>query len=309
VAADPVLGSRSMKCINRTYVPVKKIGSGSFGDVYLGTNIIDGTKLAIKVEPKEKKRPMLDIEVTMYNALSGGVGIPRVMWYGATSTHNILILDLLGPSLNDLHERTGMRFSLKTVLMLADQLITVYEYIHSRNIIHRDVKPNNLLMGVGRMQHRCHIIDFGLSKRFIDPVSNVHIPFKEGKNLTGTARYASLYTHAGYEQSRRDDCEALGYVLVYFLRGRLPWQGIQAADKKELYAKIQAKKKRTTLNQLCDGLPGKEAFIEYIRYTRSLGFEELPNYDYMRGLFQDVFMQQGFKFDYLYDWFKDGPAT
>merc|ERR1712032_678612 len=125
---------------------------------------------------------------------------------------------------------------------LADQMIKRVEYMHSKNILHRDIKPDNFLIGLGRKANQVHIIDFGLAKKYRDSRTQQHIPYRENKSLTGTARYASVNTHLGIEQSRRDDLEAIGYVLLYFFRGSLPWQGIKANSKKEKYEKIMEKK-------------------------------------------------------------------
>jgi serine/threonine protein kinase len=191
-----------------------------------------------------------------------------VKWYGQEGDYNVMAMELLGPSLEDLFNFCHRKFSLKTVLMIAIQTITRIEYLHSRSFIHRDIKPDNFLMGLGKHSETIYLIDFGLSKRYRDPKTHVHIPYREGKNLTGTARYASINTHLGLEQSRRDDLESLGYVLMYFNRGSLPWQGLKAATKKQKYQKISDKKANTPIEVLCKGFPAE--FAIYLNYCRSL---------------------------------------
>lgn len=165
------------------------------------------------------------------------------------------------------------------------------EYVHSRSFIHRDIKPDNFLMGLGKRANQVNVIDFGLAKKYRDPKSHVHIPYCENKNLTGTARYASVNTHLGVEQSRRDDLESLGYVFLYFLRGSLPWQGLQAATKKQKYEKISEKKMKTPFEVLCKGFP--QEFVLYFQYVRSLRFEDKPDYCFLRRMFRDLFAKEG----------------
>ena len=174
--------------------------------------------------------------------------------------------------------------------------------MHSKLFIHRDVKPDNFLIGLGKRQHIIYMIDYGLAKRYKDPRTGLHIPYRDDKSLTGTARYASLNTHLGIEQSRRDDLESIGNVLAYFLRGILPWQGLQAKNRREKYALIREKKISTTTEELCLGFP--KEFITYLEYCKNLGFEEDPNYSYMRKLFKDLYISKGFKFDNIFDWTK-----
>jgi len=278
----------------------KKIGSGSFGDIYLGVNIISGEEVAIKLESCKAKHPQLEYEAKVYKTLAGGVGVPFVRWYGIECDYNAMVIDLLGPSLEDLFNFCNRKFSLKTVLLLADQLVSRIEYIHSRNFIHRDIKPDNFLMGIGKRGNQVNVIDFGLAKKYRDPKTHLHIPYRENKNLTGTARYTSINTHLGVEQSRRDDMESLGYVLMYFLRGQLPWQGLKAATKKQKYDRIMEKKMTTPTEVLCRGFPNE--FAIYLNYCRSLRFDDKPDYSYLRKLFRDLFVREGFQYDYVFDW-------
>ncbi|CAN1245164.1 Casein kinase 1-like protein 11 [Linum grandiflorum] len=284
----------------------RKIGSGSFGELYLGVNVQTGEEVAVKLESVKTKHPQLQYESKLYMLLQGGMssfdkaGIPHLKWFGVEVEYNIMVIDLLGPSLEDLFNYCNRKFTLKTVLMLADQLINRVEYMHSRGFLHRDIKPDNFLMGLGRKANQVYVIDYGLAKKFRDLLTHKHIPYRENKNLTGTARYASVNTHLGIEQSRRDDLESLGFVLMYFLRGSLPWQGLKAGTKKQKYDRISEKKVQTSVDTLCKSYPSE--FVTYFKYCHSLRFEDKPDYSYMKRLFRDLFIREGFQFDYVFDW-------
>jgi len=282
------------------YVLGRKLGSGSFGDIYAGRNRQTDEEVAIKLESVKSKHPQLLYESKLYRILAGGVGIPNVLWYGVEGEYNAMVMDLCGPSLEDLFNTCGRKFSLKTVLMCADQMINRIEYVHAKNFLHRDIKPDNFLIGVGKQKDQVKIIDFGLAKKYRDPKTQQHIPYREGKNLTGTARYASVNTHLGIEQSRRDDLEALGYVLMYFNRGSLPWQGLKGNSKKEKYDRIMEKKMSTPVEVLCKHFPSE--FVTYLNYCRSLRFEDRPDYAYLRRFLKDLFFRENYQYDFQFDW-------
>jgi len=286
--------------VGAKYRILRKIGSGSFGDIYLGINITNGEEVAIKLEQMKARHPQLLYESKVYKILQGGVGIPHIRWFGQEQSYNILVMDLLGPSLEDLFNFCSRRFTMKTVLMLADQMIGRIEFIHNKNFIHRDIKPDNFLMGIGRHCNKLFIIDFGLAKKYRDSRSRTHITYREDKNLTGTARYASINAHLGIEQSRRDDMESLGYVLMYFNRGCLPWQGLKAATKKQKYEKISERKMSTAVEMLTKGFPAE--FAMYLNYCRGLRFDEPPDYMYLRQLFRILFRTLHHQYDYTFDW-------
>ncbi|KAG0764980.1 hypothetical protein G6F33_002109 [Rhizopus arrhizus] len=280
----------------------RKIGEGSFGIIYEGINLMNNQQVAIKFESRKSDAPQLRDEYRTYKVLAGLPGIPGAYYFGQEGLHSILVIDLLGPSLEDLFDMCSRKFSIKTVAMLAKQMITRIQSIHERNLIYRDIKPDNFLIGRPNTKYAntIYLIDFGMGKLYRDPKTKQHIPYREKKSLSGTARYMSINTHLGREQSRRDDLESLGHVFMYFLRGSLPWQGLKAATNKQKYERIGEKKQTTSIHDLCAGFP--EEFGHYLQYARRLGFEENPNYEYMKNLFDKVLESIGEIDDGVYDW-------
>jgi len=280
----------------------KKIGEGSFGVIFEGTNLLNSQTVAIKFEPRKAEAPQLRDECRSYRILAGCTGIPQIYHFGQEGLHNILVIDLLGPSLEDLFDMCGRKFSIKTVCMAARQMLSRVQTIHEKNLIYRDIKPDNFLIGRPGTKgaNTIHVVDFGMAKQYRDPKTKQHIPYRERKSLSGTARYMSINTHLGREQSRRDDLEALGHVFMYFLRGSLPWQGLKAATNKQKYEKIGEKKQTTPIKELAEGFP--EEFGIYLNYVRKLGFEETPDYDFLRELFAKVMKNNNDIDDGVFDW-------
>ncbi|XP_040593439.1 casein kinase I isoform X2 [Mesocricetus auratus] len=283
----------------------KKIGCGNFGELRLGKNLYTNEYVAIKLEPIKSRAPQLHLEYRFYKQLSTAEGVPQVYYFGPCGKYNAMVLELLGPSLEDLFDLCDRTFTLKTVLMIAIQLITRMEYVHTKSLIYRDVKPENFLVGRpgSKRQHAIHIIDFGLAKEYIDPETKKHIPYREHKSLTGTARYMSINTHLGKEpQGRPGGTGTHVHVLPAWQPALAGAQAriMQADTLKERYQKIGDTKRATPIEALCESFP--EEMATYLRYVRRLDFFEKPDYDYLRKLFTDLFDRSGYVFDYEYDW-------
>lgn len=293
--------------VGDNYLLQQKIGQGSFGKIYIASHVNTGKKYAVKMEDSQSRVPQLIFEARLYNIMSGSCNVPRIYHHCTDLNYNIIVVDLLGRSLEDLLNRCHRRMSVKTVLMLADQMISAVEFFHSKNYIHRDIKPDNFVMGTAKNSNQLYIIDYGLAKKYRDHNTHQHIPYVEGKSLTGTARYASINALAGCEQSRRDDMEALGYVWVYLLRGGLPWMGINAADKINRYEKICQYKQNTPVHILCKDLPRE--FEYYFKLVRGLDFEQVPDYAGYRKMFRDLICNLGYIYDYKYDWTDGGSLN
>ncbi|KAL7712424.1 non-specific serine/threonine protein kinase [Entamoeba marina] len=305
-----------MRIANK-YRMVKKLGSGSFGDIYMGVNTFnEDEEVAIKMESTKARCPQLRYEYNLYKLLTEAgengtkpTGIPFVKWWGMQDDWNLMVMELLGPSLEDLFTYCNRHFSLKTTIMLADQCIKRIQEVHDRFFIHRDIKPDNFVMGMKSMSNTVYVIDFGLSKKYRDHKTMKHIKYAEDKAFVGTVRYASINNHKGREQSRRDDLEALGYMFIYFMKGSLPWQGIKG-KKGDKNAQILTKKEATPLTQLCDGLP--EEFSKYLDACKKLSFDQEPDYLELRKLFWKIAKRENIEFDGQFDWMQfkgDKKAT
>jgi serine/threonine protein kinase len=274
------------------YQLIKKLGSGSFGTVFSVAHIETRKEYAAKVEYPTGKRPQLLSEGRILKQLQGSPGIPTFYLTASETGYSVMILELLGPSLHSMMQRLNKSLQLSTVLNVTDQMIRRVEFMHGRNFLHRDIKPDNFCIGLRKKKSIVYAVDFGLSKKYRDPKSHQHIPYKENKSLTGTARFASINSHMGLELSRRDDLESVCYVAIYMALGELPWQGTQAATKQEKYRRILERKNAVTPEMLCKNIPGE--LCTFLKYCRSLRFEERPDYDYCARLLVNVARRENF---------------
>ena len=291
---DPLIG----KLIFDKYKIIKRLGGGTFGSIY--SAFYDNKYYALKFEVKKGEKSLLENECYIMNILKSPY-LPSIKVFGYNNTHNILVMELMGKSLENIFEETPKKFfSTRCVCNIGYQMIEILEFIHNKNYIHRDIKPDNFVIGLNHKKKYIFILDFGLSTKYKSSKTNKHYPPIVYKNLVGTPRYASINALGGLTQSRRDDLESVGYVLLYFLKGRLPWQGIPAKNKEERYKKIMEKKKYITPEELCEGY--HQNFSAYVKYVRNLEYEQDPDYDYLKSLFLNILKVNGYHLDCFYDW-------
>jgi len=315
---DKKLYANDKFILNGIYRIIKMVGCGAFGEIHLAYDVNMKALRAIKFEMANHKNPQLKHEYSVLEQLNkheGTVGlkgndvftgVPKVYYFDRLEhKYNFMVMEFLGPSLGDLFQLKERNFGMETVLMLAIQVLSRIEYIHEKGFLHRDIKPENFVIGLNEKSNLVYLIDYGLSKRYKDKNSGQHIPYRENKQLVGTVRYASVNAHLGIEQSRRDDLEGIGYVLVYFYLGRLPWQN--KTDKgKPLTQKITEKKLTTPPELLCKKMPRE--FSYYFHYCKNLKFEDRPDYNSLKSMFADLLMSRmkinGIK-ELIYDWFDE----
>ena len=284
----------------KKYHPIRPIGKGTFSTVYASINIKTKAFVAIKIEKRGKDNiELLESEAFLLYSLRG-YGIPEVLSYGRTKTHNILVLPLLGKSLLDIFIIRNSVININDICGVAIQILDRIEWVHSNNIVYRDIKPENFLFGK-KDNDVLYLIDFGLCRKYKSSTTGKHIKPKNLGKFTGTSRYASVYAMAGYEQSRRDDIESIGYMIIFFMKKRLPWQGIKGRTYKECYHKLFLMKKYMKIEELCKGLP--KEIIEYMNYAKAMKFEQEPDYKYLKELFKTIFKKNNIIFDkYIYSW-------
>lgn len=283
--------------LSNDYAMIELIGKGSFGEVYLA-QCKTGGFVAAKIEER-KQTPRIYNEYKIYKHLHTSnfeIGLPKIYDFIQTKDYNIMVMQLLGPSLEDLFNKYNRKFKISTTLKLGEQIVGLLQQMHEANYIHRDIKPNNFLIERDKYSSQIFIMDFGLSKKYM--TTNQHIKFRDQRSLIGTARYASINMHMGFEPSRRDDLESVGYMLIYFLKGSLPWQGVKKKDHNAHLEKIGEIKMCTKLETLCKDIP--DCFNKYLKYCRELKFEEKPDYNYLKKIFEETSIKM--KIELKYEW-------
>lgn len=302
--------SKNYKIINKNYLCHLNnvIGSGTFGKVLYCSTMDDKHEYAIKFEKSNVKSSVIDIEYDIYENLKGGEGVPNIVWIGEFKKYKLMVMDLLGPSLDKFFIFCNKKFSPLTSSYLGIEMVKRVQYIHSKGFLHRDIKPNNFMLGRFSKnleyvnEKTVFVIDFGLSKEYIDFDTGDHLPFRDGRRFIGTPRYASIGTHMGYRQSRRDDLESIAYIVIYFVLGELPWQGIKAKSKSEKKEKIMEMKLKT--NFANEKKIPKE-LISYLEYAKNMKYDEKPDYKYIYKLLNQVIIADDKDFDrsrHFWEW-------
>ena len=290
---------------NYTILLNKKLGSGSFGQIYLCINTKTNEILACKIESINELKPQLYHESKILLLMKNCTGFPTCYDFILTDQDKILIMDYLGPNLDTIMNKLPSdnnikKFTTKTSLMIMIQAIERLKCLHEKGIIHRDIKPENFVIGPKNKERIIYLIDFGLSKK----ISNDKIlpTIKADRNIIGTMRYISMNTHQGYEQGRRDDLESLFYIIIYFIKGELPWQNIKCKTRQEKYNKIfEIKKKVTEDGELVEDLPLEMKKI--LEYILGLNFAERPNYLMMKNAIELILNKLNYSNDLQFDWY------
>ena len=289
------MASLQKKLIFKKYKVGRLINKTHISSIYEGINKITKEQVAMKFEKIGDKYDFLESE-TYYLLLLKGIGIPNVISYGQVMNYKVLIEELLGKSIYHIFyhiwkEKDNNKNILNDVCLFALQCLDRLEYIHSKGIVHKDIKPANFILG-RKNPRLIYIIDFGTSRKYKSSRTGKHIKFKPVKKINGTMRYMSINACKGYEQSRRDDLESLGYMLIFLMKNYLPWISIEDEKicSKSKLEKVCSTKILTTTKELCKNLPNE--FSKYIDYCRELYFEQKPDYNYLRNLFYNILISK-----------------
>ncbi len=289
--------------LNETYTLLlsKKLGEGAFGKIYECQNIKNKQTYAAKIEYHSAPNPQLYQESKIMTEMKGKLGFPTCYQVIYLKQELVMVTDLLGPNIQDIMDNIeGKKFTMKSTLILTEQMLKRLRDLHEKGIIHRDMKPENFVIGKGKNEKLIYMIDFGLSRHYLIEKTQQHIPMKSDRAIVGTLRYISMNCHEGLEVSRRDDLESLAYMMIHFVIGELPWMGIKAKSLGEKYKRVYEKKQETVPDDICKILP--DEMKSFLQHILNLEFEEKPNYDYLEGLIKSLKSKYGFKNDDNFEW-------
>lgn len=300
--------SENVAGIRKRWKLGKRLAAGSFGEVFEAIDVISGAEVAVKIGIGNEV--FLDIEreaySTIWNQAKDFIWIPKVYGLGESQGCDYLVMDRLGTSIWEHQAKCGGRFSLKTTLMIGIQALTRLEIIHSADFVHRDVKPDNMVMDRNDGK-ALYFVDFGLSKKYRDARTKEHCSYsKECDGLTGSLLFAPLNSHNCVRQTRRDDLESLGYALVYLFQGSLPWADVKFKLQRLKEAKVSMMKQKADIKTLCCGIP---SLVTYFRTVRDMKYMDIPDYEGLKNLFKEHLKQERIVVDGLFDWHNCVPQA
>ena len=295
--------NQEIQKLNDTYrlILSKKLGAGAFGQIYECENIKNKQTYAAKIEYHSAPNPQLYQESKIMTEMKGKTGFPICHQVIYLKQELVMVTDLLGPNIQDIMDNIeGKKFTMKSTLILTEQMLKRLRDLHEKGIIHRDMKPENFVIGKGKNEKIIYMIDFGLSRHYLIEKTQQHIPMKSDRAIVGTLRYISMNCHEGLEVSRRDDLESLAYMMIHFVIGELPWMGIKAKSLGEKYKRVYEKKQETVPDEICKILP--DEMKSFLQHILNLEFEEKPDYNYLEGLIKSLKGKYGFKNDDNFEW-------
>lgn len=251
--------------ISNKYELIEKLNEGSFGQVFKGKHVRTGELVAVKIERKSANNSLKN-EAKIYQYLSKESGFLHLKWYQTDEQYSYLVVDLLVCSLTKLVKNKGS-LPLNIILQLGIQMIKRIEVLHNKYLLHRDIKPDNFMLGTNK---QLYLIDFGLCKRYDYDGKHIEETQNPNKTIIGSVNFVSLNVHNGIEPGRRDDLESCIYIILFLLQsGQLSW-----FKEKDINKIVYLKEQLTNTNNHSYSPFMKEMLAK----IRNLAFKEAPNY-------------------------------